>query len=187
MSMQGNCWIAAIHSKKTGHIQLITAKFCIDELQQCQDSDEEVIKIMSCRKIKPATLEYQTLRAMSDQMDTNTPIVRYLVTMQDRPVAPRARHLCLKDKRCKYWKTRLWNKDNKNATMILLPEPVANESLPGYTKVYPSIITVRVKENQQLFRKLKYATAFTEAQWNKEKISTSCVLSPSANQPYDFQ
>ena len=99
MSMQRNCWIVAINSKKNGHIETITAKFLLDELKQCQDPHSETdIHITFHRKIKPITTKLQTLRAMSDQMDTNTPIVRHVVAMPDQPIDLRSIHLCLKDK-----------------------------------------------------------------------------------------
>ena len=80
MSMQRSCWIVETNSKKIVQVEPITAKFCKDELQQCQDSHKEVkVQITSHRKIKPVTLEYQTLRAMPDQMNTNSPIRRHIV------------------------------------------------------------------------------------------------------------
>jgi hypothetical protein len=75
-------------------------------------------------------------------MDTNTPIVRHIVAMPDRPTAPCSIHVCLKDKNQKHWKAGLLNQYDKNANMLLLSEPVAKESLPENTKVYPSIIAI---------------------------------------------
>ena len=108
MSMHRNCWIVAINSKEKGHIEPITAKFLLEELKQCQDPHSETeVQLTFHRKIKPVTTEIQTLRAMSDQMDTNTPIVRHIVAMSDRPVALKSTHQCLKDKHRKHWKAGL--------------------------------------------------------------------------------
>ena len=84
---------------------------------------------------------------MSDQMDTNTPIVRHVVAMPDKPTAPRSIHLCLKDKNRKLWKAALFQQYEKNADMLLLSEPVAKESLPLDAKIFPSIIACRVKKS----------------------------------------
>ena len=135
MSMQRNCWVVAINSKKNGHIEPITAKFLVDKLKLCQTPGSETkIQITFHHKIKPVTTKLQTLRAMSDQMDTNTPIVRHVVAMPEKPSAPRSIHLCLKDKHRDHWKASLFHQYDKNADMLLLSEPVARESLPPDTK-----------------------------------------------------
>ena len=84
---------------------------------------------------------------MSDQLNTNTPIVRHVVAMPDKPTAPQSIHLCLKNKNREHWKAALFHQYDKNADMLLLSEPVAKESLPPDAKIFPGIITCRVKEN----------------------------------------
>ena len=97
-------------------------------------------------KVKPVISEYKTLRAMLYQMDTNTPTGQHIIAIPEQPAAPHSIHLCLKDKDWKHWKAGLWNQYDKNANMLLLAEPVARETLPEDTTVYPSIIVIQVKE-----------------------------------------
>ena len=93
---------------------------------------------------------------MPDQMDINTPIIRHVVAYPEQPEAPRSIHMCLKkDNNHKYWKAGLWNQYNKNANMLLLSESVAKESLPKDTKVYSSIITIKVKGNGAILWKFE--------------------------------
>ena len=51
ISMQYICWMVALNPKKSGYVAPFTAKFCIDELRQCQDSQAEVrVQILFIRK-----------------------------------------------------------------------------------------------------------------------------------------
>ena len=137
MSMQGNCWIAAINTKKNIlHWQAMTMPGTEWSSQQPNNFH---------RKIKPVTLEYQILGAMWDQMDIDTLIVRHIIAMPDQPAALCSIHLCLKNNICKYWNAGLWNKYNTNANMLSLSEPVAKEPLPEDTAVHRSIVAVRTK------------------------------------------
>ena len=93
------------------------------------------------RKFKPVTSEYQTLRAMSDQMDTNTPIVRHIVTMPKQPTAPQSIHLCPKDKYHKHWKAGVWNHYDKRANMDLFL------SEPGVKEFFRWIVAINSEKN----------------------------------------
>ena len=56
MSMQRNCWIVDINSKKNGHIEPITAQFLVDKLKLCQTPGSDTkVQITFHRKIKPVT------------------------------------------------------------------------------------------------------------------------------------
>ena len=70
---------------------------------------------------------------MSDKIDTNTLIVRHIVVIPDQPVAPRSIHLCIKGKQHKHRKLGLWNQYNKIFNMLLLSQPITEESLPEDT------------------------------------------------------
>ena len=82
---------------------------------------------------------------MSDQMDSNTPIVCHIVALPDQPVAEKLIFQCLKGPHSKHWKEGLFAQYQKNAQMLLLSSPYLHELLPSETKVYPSIIAPRIK------------------------------------------
>ena len=49
------------------------------------------------RAIKPVTGELQTLRQMSDQIVSQTPIVRYTAALPEKPIIKSSIYECLKD------------------------------------------------------------------------------------------
>ena len=90
MDMHRNCWLVAINSQHGGHIEPITAKYCLDELTRCQlENDEVKVELTFHRKIKPVATELQTMRMMSDQATAVSPIVRHVAALPERPVALR--------------------------------------------------------------------------------------------------
>ena len=145
--MHRNCWIVAINSKENGYVEPITAKFGIDEIKRCQiEDDEAMIELTFCRKMRPVATELQSLRAMNDQMDVNSPIVRHIVAMPERPEAGKTLFDCLKGKDRQHWIAGLKHQYSKNANMLLLSQPLPREKLPKEVRVFPSMIACRIKE-----------------------------------------
>ncbi len=146
MDIHPNCWVIAMNSQANGYIKPITSKLCFEEIVCCQEDKEEVpIQLTFHRRIKPIATDLQELCAMSNQMDSNTPIVCHIVALPDQPVAEKLIFQCLKGPHSKHWKEDLFAQYHKNSQMLLLSSPYARELLPPEMKVYPSIIASLIK------------------------------------------
>ena len=110
---------------------------------QYQDSRAEIkVQVTFHQKFKPVTSEHHILRAILDQMDTNSPIIRHLVAMPDQPTAPYLIHLCLRDKNQKHWKARLWNQYDKKYQHVTI-DRTCYKGIPSKKyKVYPTMIAI---------------------------------------------
>jgi hypothetical protein len=147
MDMQRNCWLVSINTKENGFVEPITAKFCLDELKRCQSPDHEVTAELTFhRKIKPIATDLQTLRMMSDQATPSQPIVRHIASLPERPVSSKTIFDNLKGPHRHHWIQGLKHQYSKNASMLVLSQPVPRAKLPKDTKVYRSVIAPRIKE-----------------------------------------
>ncbi len=88
MDMHHNCWVVAINSKENGYIKPIIDKLCFKEIVFCQEDEDAIpVELTFHQRFKPIATYFQELHAMSDQMDTNTPIFSHIVVIPDQPVA----------------------------------------------------------------------------------------------------
>ena len=147
MDLQRNCWIIAINSQHRGHIEPITAKFCLEELSKCQDKHDDVmIEISFHRKINPVTTELNRYRSMSDQIGKEQPIVRHIVALPDRPRDEKSIFKAVQGPNKIHWKNGVKHQYNKNDDMMVLSAPIARSKLPKDVKVFPAILACRIKE-----------------------------------------
>ncbi len=73
-----------------------------------EEEEENPIQLTFHRCFKPIATDLQDLRAMFDQMDSNTPIVCHIVMLPDQPVAEKLIFQCLKGPLAKHWKGGLF-------------------------------------------------------------------------------
>ena len=116
MRLQHNCWIVSINSQRGGHIEPISAEFCISELKNCRiENDEVEIALTFHRKIRPVATDLQTLRMMSDQASPVSPIVRHVAALPERPIVGQSIFECLKGPHQPHWIQGLRHQYSKNA------------------------------------------------------------------------
>jgi len=90
MSLQRNCWMVSINAQHGGHIEPISAEFCMSELENGRIENDEVgIELTFHKKIRPVAKDLQTLQMMSDQASPVSPIVRHVAALPERPVVGR--------------------------------------------------------------------------------------------------
>jgi hypothetical protein len=102
--MQPNFWIAATNPKKNGHFDPIKAKFYTYKQIQCQGSHSEVKFQLTFHREKNQASNFgvQRIQSMADEMATNIPLVRHILTMPDQSRSPSSINLGLKDKNWKH-------------------------------------------------------------------------------------